>query len=307
MRVAVIGLGEIAKKGYLPLLASWEGSELLLMSRSSETVRSLQTKYRVADGTTNLDDVLRAKPQAAFVLSPSETHFEIAYPLLESGIDVFLEKPATLHSETTRQLAEHAERHDRVLMVGFNRRYAPIHQQARKMWQGHDISMALFQKYRANASHPSLEHQFTDDTIHQIDMLRYFCGEGKVISTAQQVHQGRLYGAVSTVALESGGIAQVITSLRAGKWQEVYAIYGDQQSMNIEAFSDLHVRTKESEQVWKETYASTWRTTLQGRGFEQQITHFFDCVRERKQPMTDGWDSVKTQRLLEAMIAKAGG
>jgi predicted dehydrogenase len=77
--------------------------------------------------------------------------------------------------------------------------------------------------------------------------------------------------------------------------------------MHIEAFSELQVRTKESEQVWKETYASTWKTTLEGRGFAGQIKHFFDCVQARKKPMTDGWDSVKTQRMLEAMIAKAVG
>ena len=307
MQVAVIGLGEIAKKGYLPVLTAWEGTDLLFMSRSSETVRCLQEQYRVSHGTNNLDDVLRAKPKASFVLSPSETHFEIAQALLEGGIDVFLEKPATLHSEQTRQLAELADRKDRVLMVGFNRRYAPLHQQAREVWGDHTTSIAQFQKYRSNASHPSLAHQFTDDTIHQIDMLRYFCGEGEVVSTAHQVHEGRLYGAISTVALERGGFAQVVTSLRAGRWQEVYAIHGDQLSMQIEAFSELQILEKGNTRVWKETYASSWKTTLEGRGFAGQIAHFFDCVRDRTQPKTDGWDSVKTQRLMEAMVAKAAG
>lgn len=305
MQVAVIGLGEIAKKGYLPVLTAFEGAELLFMSRSPETVRCLQEQYRVAHGTTNLDDVLRARPKAAFVLSPSETHFEIAQALLKGGIDVFLEKPATLHSEQTQQLAELAEQHSRILMVGFNRRYAPLHQQARELWGSHTTSIAQFQKHRSNASHPSLQHQFTDDTIHQIDMLRYFCGEGEVISTAHQVQEGRLYGAISTVALERGGFAQVVTSLRAGRWQEVYTIHGDQISLEIEAFSELRVREKSSERVWKETYDSSWKTTLEGRGFAGQIKHFFDCVRDRSQPMTDGWDSVKTQRLMESMVARA--
>ena len=305
MQVAVIGLGDIAKKGYLPVLTACEEVELLFMSRSPETVRSLQDQYRVAHGTTNLEDVLRARPKAAFVLSPAETHFEIAHALLKGGIDVFLEKPATQHSEQTQQLAQLAEQHSRILMVGFNRRYAPLHRQARDLWGSHTTSIALFQKYRSDASHPSLLHQFTEDTIHQIDMLRYFCGEGEVVSTVQQMQDGQLVGAISTVALERGGFAQVVTSLRAGRWQEVYALHGDQISLQIEAFSELRLREKSSEQIWKETYDSSWKTTLEGRGFAGQINHFFDCVRRCTQPMTDGWDSVKTQRLMESMVARA--
>lgn len=305
MLAAVIGLGGIAKKGYLPVLAGREGLDLILMSRTPETVRALQDQYRVARGASTLDEVLRARPQAAFVLTPADTHFEIARALLEGGIDVFLEKPATLHFEETRQLAELADQQGRVLMVGFNRRYAPLHQQARELWGKHTPSIAQFQKVRSSASSLSLRHQFTEDTIHQIDLLRYFCGEAEVISTQYQLRDGRVQGAISTAALEGGGLAQVVTSLRAGQWQESYAIHGDQISMHIEAFSELRVREDGSDRVWRETYASSWKTTLEGRGFAGQIQHFFDCVSERKQPMTDGWDSVKTQRLMEAMLAKA--
>ena len=38
MKLAIIGLGSIARKAYLPLLSSREGIELLFSSRSNETV-----------------------------------------------------------------------------------------------------------------------------------------------------------------------------------------------------------------------------------------------------------------------------
>ena len=127
------------------------------------------------------------------------------------------------------------------------------------------------------------------------------------MSTVQQVRGGRLVGAISTVALQGGGYGMVATSLQAGRWSEQYTIHGDGVSMYLDAFSRLCLVTEEGKQVWEEKYASSWRPTLKARGFADQITHFFDCVRAREQPLTSGWEALKTQFLLEEMVARAEG
>ena len=303
MLIGVIGLGEIAKKAYLPILASLVGIDLALCSRSAENVARVQNQYRIPRATTHLDELIRMGIQAAFVLTPSETHASITTELLEHGVDVFLEKPATLHSNETQALAELADKGERVLMVGFNRRYAPLHVLARQTWQGKMIGMALFQKYRTNASHPHLEHQFTDDTIHLIDLLRFFCGEGQVVNTIQYTDPERLLGAASTVALERGGYAMVITGLQAGRWQETYTLNGSGQTLIVDAFARMRMIGKQGEYIQEESYASSWTTTLEGRGFNGQIDHFLDCIKIRSLPLTSGWDCVKTQLLMEQMVA----
>ena len=118
MLIGVIGLGEIAGKAYLPVLGSMEGIELALCSRSPLTVQSVQETYRISRATTDLAELTGMGIQAAFVLSPSETHYAITKELLEKGVDVFLEKPATLHSQETQALAELADRRGRILIVG---------------------------------------------------------------------------------------------------------------------------------------------------------------------------------------------
>jgi len=303
MLIGVIGLGEIASKAYLPVLGSMEGIDLALCSRSEETVHRVQSQYRIPKATTHLEDLVKMGIKAAFVLSPNETHAPIGRVLMENGVDVFFEKPATLTSLETQELAELADRSGRVMMVGFNRRYAPLHVKALQSWQSRPIGMALFQKHRPNATHPHLAHQFMDDTIHQIDMLRYFCGEGEVVSTVVHHASDRLLGAASTVALEHGGYGMVITSLQAGRWQENYTLHGSGCSMIIEAFSRLRLIDGLQDTVQEETYASSWLTTLEGRGFNGQINHFLDCVKARSLPLTSGWDAVKTQQMVEQMIA----
>jgi predicted dehydrogenase len=48
-----------------------------------------------------------------------------------------------------------------------------------------------------------------------------------------------------------------------------------------------------------------WVPELTERGFHDEIQHFFDCVRTRKQPMTDGYEAARTQELEEALVALA--
>ncbi len=303
MRIAVIGLGDIAQKAYLPLLASWEGIELFLCSRSPATVERLQRQYRVLSGTTNLSDVPKWNPDAAFVLTPSPTHVAAARFLLEAGIDVFLEKPATLHSQETLEIAQLADSQERILMVGFNRRFAPLHQQAKALWQERPIGFCVLEKHRATAAHPDLFSNYLDDTIHIIDLLRFFCGEGEALFTVQQVREGRLVGAVSLIALHGGGYGLVVTSLQAGGWREQYALHGSGRSLYLDAFSRLRLVSDGSEQVW-ELGSGEWRPMLEARGFVSQIAHFLTCVRHRQSPLTSAWEAYRTQSLLEEMVAR---
>jgi virulence factor len=300
--VAIIGLGSIAQKAYLPVLSAWEGIELLLCSRNPDSVAKIQEQYRIRHGSTRLEELVEWHPTAAIVLTPSKSHREIVEQLLLADIDVYVEKPLTPSLNETRGLAELADQKGKVLMVGFNRRYAPLHQQARLLWGDRPIQTALFQKNRSSAYHPDLYQNYIDDTIHIIDLLRYFCGDGTAVHTSYQLEHSKLVGAVSTVTYPHGGYGMVLTSLKAGHWYENYALHGENTSMYVDAFNRLVLVTENEQKVWNESYASAWKTTLKARGFVDEIAHFFDCIQTRAVPQTSAWESYKTQKLLEDMV-----
>ncbi len=304
-RVAVVGLGGIASKAYLPMLADRDDLELLACSRSGATVERVQARYRLARVTTQLDELLSWGPKAAVVLTPSETHRPIVERLLEAGVDVLVEKPATLSSGETEGLAELALARGRILMVAFNRRFAPLHRRARDAWGDRGVGVALFQKHRSGAAHADLFGNYVDDTIHLIDLVRFFCGEGEAVSTVQRSREGRLVGAVSVVALRAGGYAVVATSLEAAAWSETCSLHGDGATLELDAFAELRWRQEAEDRVWREDHASAWKPTLEARGFPQQFDHFLECVASRRQPLTSAGESVRTQRLLEDMVARA--
>jgi len=305
MKLAVIGLGGIARKAYMPLLASWEGIELVFGSRREETVTAWMAQYRVAKGTANLNELISWKPEAAIVLTPSETHFDIVDALLDGGVDVLVEKPATLTLDDTRRLAEKADRLKRILMVAFNRRYAPIHREAKRLWGGRPIGLAVFEKHRTRAYHPTIFDQYIDDSIHQIDILRFFCGEASAVETRVRIEDGLVSGAAGMVGIANHGTALVLNELKAARWQERYALHGSGISMLVDAFSGIHWMEGGEERFLREDYAGSWQNALQARGFLGVIEEFLECVQTRKEPETTAWDALRTQELVESMANAA--
>ena len=69
-------------------------------------------------------------------------------------------------------------------MVGFNRTFALLYKKAKDNFESKKIQLALFQKNRNKATHTDLYNNYLDDTIHQIDLLRYFCGEVIPLATS---------------------------------------------------------------------------------------------------------------------------
>lgn len=305
-RVAVVGLGNIAQKGHLPVLTFINQIELLFYSRNEEKVKTLAEQYRVTQYTTHLEQLLDWKPDSVFILTPVPTHIELATYFLKEGVDVFMEKPATASAADTRQLALLADQEKRILMIAFNRRYAPLSIKAKDQWGERQVALANMQKSRTQPGFTGLSNHVNEELVHVIDMLRFLCGEAKALQTWSRLNpDGMLMEVVSSLELESGGLATITASLQAGRWFEHYELNGEKTSLDLNCFYDLVIATEQGTQTWKEPYDSSWASNLYGRGFVNQIEHFFHCVETRQTPQTDAWDSVKTQMLVEDIIAKA--
>jgi virulence factor len=255
--------------------------------------------FRSAYATPDLAELLRWQPQAAFILTPPNSHYALARQLLQAGSDVFLEKPATLQTQETEELARLADQRQAILMVGYNRRFAPLNVKARQIWGDRPVDMAVFEKHRYKAYHVDIYNNFLDDTVHMVDLLRFFCGEAQALGSTSQVRDGKFIGGICLVSLKRGGSGLIASSLSAGRWTERFALHGGGASLYVEAFSRLELVSAEMKQVWEETPANTSLSTSETRGIFDEVAHFFDCVKTRQQPLTSAWDSVKTQRLVD--------
>jgi len=168
LRIASIGLGDIAQKAYLPIVCCHELIEPIFCTRDESKLDSLKQKYRVEESYTDLELLLITQPDAVMIHSNTESHYRIAKQFLEAGIPVFVDKPLTYSLKESEELIELSNRNKTPLFLGFNRRYAPYI----SMLKQEPLSEISWVKNRKNLPGEPITF-ILDDFIHVIDSLLF--------------------------------------------------------------------------------------------------------------------------------------
>ena len=172
-RILLVGLGRWGAN-HLRVLQSMP-IDLFVAEQDPERLNSsgVPPSHRTTDARSLLPIV-----DAAVVVTPAHSHFELGRDLLEAGKDVFVEKPITLKSAEGRALSELAMRNGLILQVGHIFRFDPA-----SVWMRDAIAQGRFgeiKMLRANFSGFKRPRQDTGvtfaDSIHFIDLFRFLLG-----------------------------------------------------------------------------------------------------------------------------------
>lgn len=129
LAVGFIGAGNYASSMLLPNLAKLGSVRLahVATTRSLSAVNA-QRRFGFETASTNADAVLEDESlDAIFVVTRHHSHAEMVCRALRTGKAVFVEKPLALTSEELQRIIDVvAETGNDRLMVGFNRRFAPM-------------------------------------------------------------------------------------------------------------------------------------------------------------------------------------
>jgi virulence factor len=298
MRIAVIGLGHIAQKAYLPVIAVQPGVELVFCTRNRTRLDQLSGMYRVAEAVTDVNDVLQKGVDAAFVHTTTEAHVEIAGALLQSGIHVFVDKPIAYSYEQSRKLVEVAEQTGRMLMVGFNRRFAPMYA---SMHTVTDRRLVIMQKNRTFLPDGARRFVF-DDFIHVVDTLRYLA-PAEIQDTRVSFFQQE--GQVQHVMLHLNGAGFSLIGLmnrNNGVTEETLEVMSPGNKWVVRSLNAMvhYAGGEERRQRFND-----WDSVLHRRGFPQMVKHFLQCVKENRAPSPSAWDALETHAVCERIVAEA--
>ncbi|WP_274910795.1 bi-domain-containing oxidoreductase [Streptomyces sp. WZ-12] len=135
VRLAFVGAGNYATSMLLPHLARRDGVELsTVVTTTALSATNARRKFGFAEATTDLDAVLGDKSvDAVFVVTRHSSHAELTRKALLAGKAVFVEKPLALtEDELAGVLAAVEDSGNDRLQVGFNRRFAPLLNEARE-------------------------------------------------------------------------------------------------------------------------------------------------------------------------------
>lgn len=190
VRVGVIGAGNFASMVFLPALAK-TGMELHTIAAGGGTSAAVAARKFGFRRATSDHQVILDDPEinTVFILTRHNTHARLVLQALRAGKHVFVEKPLCL---TIEELGEIQSTYSSIisspspliLMVGFNRRFAPLAQKMRQLLQSRTEPLTLV--YMVNAGAVPPDHWTQDPHIgggriigeacHFIDFLRYLVG-----------------------------------------------------------------------------------------------------------------------------------
>lgn len=129
LRLGFLGAGSYASSMLLPHLAAREDVELThVATTTSLSVVNAQRRFGFTRGSTDTSAVLSDPSiDAVFIVTRHRSHAELTCRALEAGKAVFVEKPLALSAAELERVLHVATAtgNDR-LMVGFNRRFAPL-------------------------------------------------------------------------------------------------------------------------------------------------------------------------------------
>ena len=182
-----VGAGNYASSMLLPHLARMADVRLAHVATTrSLSAANAQRRFGFITASTDTDAVLGDESlDAIFIVTRHHTHADLVCRALETGKAVFVEKPLALTKDELDRIIAVVEKtgNDR-LMVGFNRRFAPLLGQMRSRFGqpvGGSVTRYLVNAGRLDADswyrNEELEgSRFTGEGGHFIDTLGWWAG-----------------------------------------------------------------------------------------------------------------------------------
>ncbi|PJN40535.1 oxidoreductase [Streptomyces sp. CB02959] len=300
MKVGCIGLGDIARKAYLPVLGTQPGIELHLATRNPAALQQAGDAYRLTAPQlhADLDSLLAAAPDAVFVHAATVAHPEIVTRLIEAGVPTYVDKPIAYEIADTRRIVALAEQRGVGLAVGFNRRFAPGYAQCRE----HPRELILLQKNRTGMPEDP-RTLVLDDFIHVVDTLRFLApGEIEHIDVRARLRDGLMDQVVLQLSGDScprardGFTAIGIMNRRSGSAEERLEVSGQDTKREVVNLAEV-VDHKGQPTVRRR---GDWEPVARQRGIEQVVLAFLASVRAGE--VVSAADALKTHELCERIV-----
>ncbi|MFC7991198.1 Gfo/Idh/MocA family protein [Streptomyces pilosus] len=293
MKVGCIGLGDIARKAYLPVLAVQPGVELHLQTRTPATLERVADGLHLPPGRRHRDlgSLIAEGLDAAFVHAPTPAHPEIVTRLLEAGVPTYVDKPLAYDLADSERLVALAEERGTGLAVGFNRRFAPGYAQC----ADHPRELILMQKNRVGLPEDP-RTMVLDDFIHVVDTLRFLVpGPVDDVTVRARTEDGLLHHVVLQLAGD-GFTALGVMNRLSGSAEEILEVSGQDTKRQVVNLAEV-IDHKGQPTVRRR---GDWVPVARQRGIEQAVLAFLDAVRAGR--VLSARDALATHELCERVV-----
>lgn len=287
--IGFIGAGNFARGVLLPHLKKIGGVSLTGVATATgvsatHAAGTFGFRYAATDHREILDDPATS---IVFIATRHDTHAPLAAEALRAGKHVFVEKPLAVSREQLADVVKAAEESPGLLMVGFNRRFAPMVRRAAEFLAGR--SQPLVMLYRVNAGTVPAESwvqgvegggRIVGEACHFVDTLSFLAAAEPVAVHALKA-RGHPDAVSIQIAFADGSIGTIVyTSLGDRAFPKEYIeVFGAGRVVTIDDFRRA-VFVKEGKRT-------RMKTLRQDKGFAEELRQFLSAVRGDQPPPID--------------------
>jgi predicted dehydrogenase/threonine dehydrogenase-like Zn-dependent dehydrogenase len=285
--LGVLGAGLFAQNTLLPALKAIPRVSFIgVCNATGPRSRNAAEKFGFSY-CSNSEAQLLQDPQVKAVLIATRHNLHASQSLaaLRAGKAVFCEKPLCLsESELAALVCQSADHHAPLLMVGFNRRFAPMAVQLKQFLS--EIHEPLAIQYRVNAGYIPPDHWVNDpeqgggrilgEVCHFVDFLCFLAGACPIEVQAQTVGNSGQYSmdnVVATLKFANGTLGTISYLANGDKSasKERVEVFGGGAVAILEDFRRLELIRNGR----KQTTRARWR---QDKGHQAEMQAFVDAL-----------------------------
>lgn len=193
--IAFIGAGNYAGRILIPAFKKTQGQLMSIATSGSTSGVHYGRKYGFKEATSDLQTIYSSSQVNTVVIATQHnSHAKFVCEALNAGKHVFVEKPLCLSLSDLELIQTAYEKNNKLLMVGFNRRFSPHVQKIKQLLASQSQPKAFTMIINAGmipSDHWSQNKtqgggRILGEACHFIDLLRYLAGE-KIVE--QQIMQ----------------------------------------------------------------------------------------------------------------------
>ncbi len=283
VKAGVIGAGSFAQNFLLPALKGMVSFKSVVTARPNHAYH-IATRYGFARACPQASDVWNdPELNTVFIVTRHNTHAPYVLSSLSAGKHVYVEKPLCLNEQELEQIRQQYSQSPGLLLVGFNRRFAPM---IEKVKSSLSRKQPLALLYRINANKVEPDHWIHDPEIgggriigevcHFIDLCCYLAGSSiRSLSACALNDPYHLHDTVTiNLQFNNHSIAS-ISYFSTGNdelGKEYLEVYGDGKVAVLDDFRQL-------------TLYGPKKKTIKGKqdkGHQMQIRQFVRAIEEGK-------------------------
>ncbi len=250
--------------------------------------------------------------EGVVVASPAPYHYDLARAALESGKDVYIEKPITLQNDHAEILCDLAKEKNRILMVGHLLQYHPAFIEAKnlveqgKLGKIHYIysNRLSFGKVRRE------ENVLWSFAPHDVSMILALAG-GEVPNYVDATGSAQTHDEIEDFSIvhmrfANGVVAHINVSwIHPFKEQKLViigdkgmAVFDDQKDWSEKLMLYPHLINREHDMP-ELLKADGIAVALEpGEPLRMECQHFVNCIKTRENPRTDGAEGLRVLDVL---------